>query len=85
MEENDKSRLRTQYYLVTQKDCDALRDIQLMIVAMMPPPAYEQDDEHHRTPLAPGHTDTRQLLADIRAKIGRVLDSICLHNIQRAR
>jgi hypothetical protein len=83
MKEKKPARPRKQYYLVTEADCNALRDIQLMIVAMTPLPYAEEKGETDHTTHAPGETDPKQLLAEVRIKIGRVLDSICLHNIQR--
>lgn len=85
MEEMDAASVRKQYYMITQDDCDALRDIQAMILAMMPDFSGDGDIGEGGAPAGPPCGDIQRCLADVSVKIGRVLDSVCWKNIQRPR
>jgi hypothetical protein len=84
MEGLNETPARKERYILEQEDCDALRDIQAMIVALTPT-AGDEDLDHDSPPEPRDRIDTAQCLAEISIKIGRLLDNVCWKNVHHAR
>jgi hypothetical protein len=74
MEDTGETLSSKRLYLLTQEDCDELRNIHTMMIVMRQVSAGHEDGDKDLVRPKPARSEISRFLAEASAKVGRVLD-----------